>query len=285
MDIFKSIQLPSEYELVLLERTTSTMDEAQKIAEMRIKANRKKNDKTTVVIAKVQTSGRGRFGRTWISSKLGNLYCSVIIYPYMWNIKNVQDTHKMTFAFSIAVAEMIENLSKIYSDEVFHSNFVKCKWPNDIYINNQKIGGILTEISIDENNQEIRHIVVGVGLNIVHHPDDMPATSLHALKIYANITEVIEEFCKRLHHNMEIFMNEGFEKIMDLWMSRAYKIGETISFSYPYFSDISSTNSKLSLNNNQIHKIYGLFCGINKNGSMIVKIEEEEVIISMAEVL
>ncbi len=122
----------------------------------------------TVVVAEMQTAGRGRRGRSWFSSNNQGIYMSVILRPPL-PLKEISRVSLMT---GVAVAETLEAELNLLP---------RIKWPNDILINNRKIAGILSEIVTDMDS--IEYIVVGIGLNITNQvqnfPDDfrMPATS------------------------------------------------------------------------------------------------------------
>lgn len=104
----------------------------------------------TAVVAETQTGGKGRLGRSWISPR-GNLYLSVILRPEV-------PTHKaplLTLMGAAATANAIRAAAKITAG---------IKWPNDILINGRKVGGLLTEMSAEQDR--IRHIVLGIGVNV-----------------------------------------------------------------------------------------------------------------------
>ena len=118
----------------------------------------------TVVIADQQKAGRGRTGNTWISRKGAGIYMSVAIKPSVE--ENV--IPKMTFATAAAVAKAVSAIS---------DSQPTIKWPNDIYLRDAKLAGILIEEYGDGN------FVVGIGLNTNATVDDLssigkPATSL-----------------------------------------------------------------------------------------------------------
>ncbi|WP_231159214.1 biotin--[acetyl-CoA-carboxylase] ligase [Candidatus Gromoviella agglomerans] len=258
------IKLPNNYELISIECTTSTMDYAKNVA---MQSDKSKN---TIVIAEQQTNGRGRFSRNWESSVVGNLYCSVVIYPNLWNIKDISKVYEMIFAFSISIAETIEEISLMDKNQPMKSNFVKCKWPNDIYIDNKKAGGILTEVSKLKN--EIDFIVIGVGLNIISNPKNIESTCLKLHNINSSVEEILNIFIYRL----DTHLRQDFSKIREIWISRAYKFKEVISFSSPYIKNRQETSDS---------KIEGIFEGINENGSIIINIKNEIITVNMGEIL
>ncbi len=105
----------------------------------------------TVVLAETQTSGKGRKGRQWISSKGKGIYLSIVLYPKI----QINDILKFSLIFPIAVKEAVE---KNIGQEVC------IKWPNDLYLNGNKFAGILTETEVEGN--EISRVIVGIGINV-----------------------------------------------------------------------------------------------------------------------
>lgn len=105
----------------------------------------------TVVVADVQTAGRGRRGRAWDSPKGEALYMSLLLRPTFAPDKAATLTLVMALAVMEAIAEIVPDGCGI-------------KWPNDIVIDGKKVCGILTEMELQ--GQEIAHVVIGVGINL-----------------------------------------------------------------------------------------------------------------------
>ena len=126
----------------------STNDEA-------IKLIKKKNMKQGLVFSKIQTNGRGTRGKKWIS-KRGNFFGSVF-----FQLK--KNTPKF-YEFSVITPVLITKKIK----EITDCKNIYIKWPNDIYINNQKVCGILQEVIHNGNNQ--KYLIIGIGINLVSHP-------------------------------------------------------------------------------------------------------------------
>ncbi len=122
----------------------------------------------TVVLADMQTSGRGRLDRSWISPPGCNLYCSFILYPDL----APHAAARMTMLISLAVLRAI---ARVCAVEAF------IKWPNDIYIQNRKVCGILSEFS--SIGDRIAYVVVGTGINVNFDPDAYPAISATATSL------------------------------------------------------------------------------------------------------
>lgn len=104
-----------------------------------------------LVVADMQTAGRGRRGRSWSSPAGTNVYFTIILKPEY----AVEKTSMVTLVMALAVAEGIRETCGVE---------VGIKWPNDIVINGKKVCGILTEMSAERDY--IQHVVIGVGINV-----------------------------------------------------------------------------------------------------------------------
>ncbi|MDB6113541.1 MAG: birA 1 [Lacunisphaera sp.] len=112
-----------------------------------------------VILARAQTQGRGRRGRTWHSPAAGNLYSTFVFRPKLEPAR-MQD---FTLWMGLNICELIANFCKIEPG---------LKWPNDLFIKDRKIGGMLTEARIDAD--QIRDLVFGLGLNLNGKTADLP---------------------------------------------------------------------------------------------------------------
>ncbi len=105
----------------------------------------------TMIVADLQTSGRGRRGRSWESPAGVNIYFSLILRPDL-----VQDKASMlTITIAHAVSKAIARKTGLDC---------KIKWPNDIVVNGKKVCGILTEMGFNKDGGY--YVVVGVGINV-----------------------------------------------------------------------------------------------------------------------
>ena len=102
-----------------------------------------------IVIAKKQTFGIGTHGRKWINTNEG-IYFSIYFEPN-YKVKEMGD-------FSIKIAYFI----KKYIEDKYNKT-IDIKYPNDLYINGKKFGGILVQSRVFEN--KIKYFVIGIGIN------------------------------------------------------------------------------------------------------------------------
>ncbi len=155
----------------------------------------------TVIVARHQVAGRGRRGRTWISAAGDSLTFSLL-----WRLANGQAPAGLSLAAGVAVARAVSKYSA-----------TKLKWPNDILLGEQKLGGILVELVPGATNTA----VIGVGINL-RLPEAMPEELRNhsaALPINCSGEEVLANILAELLQVLEQFSADGFESIRDEWVT------------------------------------------------------------------
>lgn len=115
----------------------------------------------TVLIADTQTGGRGRMGRSFHSPSGKGIYLSVILRP---NCTPAELMH-LTCAAGCAMCDAVETVAGIRPG---------IKWINDLVWETKKLGGILTELSIDTKTGMVSYAVVGIGINCGQKSEDFP---------------------------------------------------------------------------------------------------------------
>ncbi|MBQ7632991.1 MAG: biotin--[Alphaproteobacteria bacterium] len=186
-----------------------------------------------VIQAKRQTAGRGRWGRIWHSTE-GNLFFSVLLeFP-------LQQLGKLIMTAALSLLETIKQYNP-QSD-------VCLKWPNDVLLNGAKISGILLEKGAGE------YMIVGIGVNIVHHPSSIdmlyPATSLKE----AGIQTTSEDFLQKY---MSLFVCNIKRSAADLrqgWLKNVRGLGTEI----------------MVKQNGEERR--GIFQGIDENADLLLRI-------------
>lgn len=133
-------------EIIILDETASTNNYAKELA-----ANGAAHG--TVIIAEKQSSGKGRLGRKFESPAGKGLYMSVIVRPEF----PIEFAPLITSAAAVASAEAVEMLCGCH---------VGVKWVNDLYMNDKKICGILTEASLGLEMNMLDFAVIGIGINV-----------------------------------------------------------------------------------------------------------------------
>jgi BirA family biotin operon repressor/biotin-[acetyl-CoA-carboxylase] ligase len=120
----------------------------------------------TVVVTKYQTAGKGQRGNVWIADANQNLTFSIIYFP-----KNMRLSEQfvLTQAISLGVYDYLNSIGIK----------AKIKWPNDIYVSNHKIGGILIENTI--KGETIVQTIIGIGLNVNQQKFNLPNNKVTSL--------------------------------------------------------------------------------------------------------
>lgn len=116
-----------------------------------LKSNAERYTNGTVIVAREQTNGKGRLGRTWETKKDDTLCFSILLKPEI----SPMEVSAITPLCGLAVTNAL--------NEYFGFD-AKIKWPNDVIIGNKKLVGILTEMNCEFD--KVDFIVVGIGINI-----------------------------------------------------------------------------------------------------------------------
>lgn len=200
--------LPPGYRRIAIDRVASTNDEVRRLAEAGAAEG-------LVVTGEIQTAGRGRQGRPWVSPH-GNLYASFLLRP---PVKPAQ-AGELGFGIAVAVAETVERLAP--------GQAAKCKWPNDVLVGGRKTAGILLESRGTPDTLD--WLIAGIGVNIAEFPDTStwPATSIAALGGSASVEQTLETLAARLDRWYRFWLADGFAPLRDAWLARAHALGETL---------------------------------------------------------
>lgn len=174
----------------------------------------------TVIIANEQTAGRGRKGRSFFSPKNTGIYMSIILNPESLLLES---SLKITIATAVAISNAI--------DELCNKN-TQIKWVNDIFLNNKKICGVLTEAITDFETESIENIVVGIGINFntLNFPEDLSHT---AGSIFSeDITPINRNqlISKIINNLMKITENLDDSEIIETYKNKSFLIGKDIIY-------------------------------------------------------
>lgn len=168
------------------------------------------------IIAKSQTKGRGRRGRSWISQP-GNLYASLLM-----DTSAPPETYgQLSFVAALSVANLVLDYAS--------QTEVTLKWPNDVLLNGRKLAGVLLEIV---SNNHAAHLIVGFGVNLAHHPEktDFSAASLaHAAAKAPDPEAALQRLVVAWNKWYEVWRQEGFGPIRLEWLARAHELGEELT--------------------------------------------------------
>lgn len=120
-----------------------------------------------VVLADMQTAGRGRIGKQFASPGGQGIYLSYLIHPRKDRGESafVRDWVTVTGRTAVAVLNAIEDVCHVTP---------KIKWVNDLFLNERKICGILTQTDLEAESGAIRSLVIGIGVNVHERTEDFP---------------------------------------------------------------------------------------------------------------
>jgi len=177
----------------------------------------------SVIYTGFQSSGKGQAGNKWESEKDKNLLLTVILYPSMIEAGE-------QFIISMVISLGILDFFRKY----LPASACTIKWPNDIYVNDDKIAGILIENSIIGN--EIEHTVAGIGLNINQKKFLSDAPNPVSLGILTGIEYDIND-CRKvlladLDRRYRQLLSGARENIRNDYISMLYRYNEWHDFKF-----------------------------------------------------
>ena len=211
-----------------------------------------------VCICEAQTLGRGRRGNEWLSAPNKNIMMSL-----SWGFERWPKT---ITGLGLAVALVVaERLNKDYQIDV------GIKWPNDLLINNEKLAGVLVEVT--GNVDGVCNAVIGLGLN-VHQPDwskDIESTSgltpknyawtdLFSQGVFIDRNDLVASIIGDWILMLQQFEEQGFDAFVERWNSLSCHAGKMIELTNPDGRD----------------KIVGRMLGVNDIGALLVESQDAQ---------
>ena len=176
--------------VLFFQEISSTMDEAARQA-------RDGADEGLVVVAEVQTAGRGRLGRNWVSSP-GNLYFSVLFRPPLPVLPII------SILAGVAIVRSIRTCTGLNP---------RIKWPNDVMLQGKKVAGILVETAV--RGDRVDHAVLGIGINI-----DLDLDSLAGIRDFTTNLNVAlgapvsrEDLLRQLLHDLDSLYHQALQGV------------------------------------------------------------------------
>ena len=173
----------------------------------------------TVLVAGLQTGGRGRMGRTFQSPEGKGVYLSVILRPNC----PPSDLMHLTCAAGVAMMEAVEKVSAIRP---------QVKWINDLVVNGKKLGGILTEMSVDKGL--VDYAIIGIGINCLQKSGDFHpeiaglATSLSLAAGSDILPEKLAAAMIESLWNMSRILFRDKKQIMSVYKKNCITLGKEI---------------------------------------------------------
>ncbi len=214
----------------------------------------------TVIAARKQTAGRGRYQRRWESPSDMGLWFSVILRLAV----DINQLLLVNLTTVLAVRNFLEEKIKSFSGG--QSLDVRVKWPNDVWVNQKKICGILLESYLHQ--EKVDYLITGIGININQEKADFPielqekAISLRMVTgLNWELKNLLLEFLSFYYHYLNGSLVQNFKGIVESYMEHMLFLNEEV---------------KIELTNGQIR---GVIQGIDSNGYLKLHTSEGEKII------
>ena len=215
-----SRELPAS-EVFVFDEVGSTNDEARSFALS-------DRGRDAFFIAKEQSAGKGRRGRSFVSRE-GGLYITYLCHPKL----KVRDSVMLTVFSAVALSEVIEEMTLAKPG---------IKWVNDVFLGGKKLCGILAEGGISADGETFDYAVVGIGVNLhgtVLSPEiEKIATTLEK---ESGIRVDISELAVRLAKKLSSFETELSASYMESYRKRCFIIGKRVkmtSAGEEFFADV-----------------------------------------------
>ncbi|WIV88591.1 bifunctional biotin--[acetyl-CoA-carboxylase] ligase/biotin operon repressor BirA [Proteus appendicitidis] len=196
-----------------------------------------------VCIAEYQSAGRGRRGRQWVSPFGRNLYLSMY-----WKLdQGPAAAIGLSLVVGVIMAEVLQKLG---------ADGVKVKWPNDLYLNDKKLSGILVELT--GKTGDVAHIVTGIGINIAMSKNQNEAINqqwinLEQVGIKIDRNELACEITNALREAFVQFEKQGLSIFIERWKR---------------LDNFMDRRVKLIIGEKEI---FGIAKGINDQGALLLE--------------
>lgn len=194
-------------------------------------------------VAEYQQAGRGRRGRKWFSPFGANLYLSMY-----WRLEQGPAAAiGLSLVIGIVLAEVLQSLG---------ADKVRVKWPNDLYLNDRKLAGILVELT--GKTGDAAQIVMGAGINLVMRnvqAEDINQSwiNLQEAGIVIDRNVLAVRVINELRHSLKIFEQEGLAPFLPRWEK---------------LDNFAHRAVKLIIGDKEI---YGTSRGINEQGALLLE--------------
>ncbi len=234
-----------ENKIIQFEKINSTNDYASKVLL------EKSIGEGSIIWALNQTEGKGQKGNKWESEISKNLTFSIVLKPN--KILPVKQFY-LNMAVSLSLVDFLKS--------ILTNQNIYIKWPNDIYVDNKKIAGILIENQIIAN--EIENSIIGIGLNVNQYKfsENIPnPTSLKILKSFDfELNTLLVDFLNFIENRIQQLYNFEFDSLKSNYRTSLLYFGELKQFKYK----------------NEI--IYARIIDINTYGKLILQTENQIVV-------
>jgi BirA family biotin operon repressor/biotin-[acetyl-CoA-carboxylase] ligase len=232
--------------LIIRDTVDSTMDEARRMLD------RRELLPGQAIVARTQTAGRGRNGRTWDSPRGSSLALTCVREVAV----PVQHTGMIAIGSGLAITDALADLNCE----------TRLKWPNDVLVGDQKLSGILITT---RPGSSLIEVLCGIGMNLGPDPSGLPETAT-CLSHHIDQLPAFEALAESVRLAWNVRMSQlaamDVDGLLGDWHARAAWLGKPVKI----------------LENDALE---GLFLGIDQFGRALIKTSVEEISITAGDVI
>ena len=223
-----------------------TVDSTNSEAERQLNADRKT---PFAVLANQQEKGRGRLGRKWHSPATGNLYLSVAFRPNL----PPRELPVVNLWFGLRICQFLRKKTGLD---------LQVKWPNDLLLEDRKIGGMLAEAKIDVDR--IRGLVLGLGLNVNAKRKHFPKT----------LARSVSSFAETIGHSIRLHELASDIVRCIIRAYREFERGANSSVLRKEWREIDAFKDRSIVARSGKETLSGTARGIDENGALVLRLDD-----------
>lgn len=204
----------------------------------------------TLLVADLQTAGRGRMGRKWVTTPGSSLAFTVILHP--------KEEERQVMGFF----SFLGGLALCMAIETHCGTQPQLKWPNDVLLGGKKTAGILAESSFQGDN--LAGTALGIGVNLLNGSVPPPYEVMFPATCVA-------DHCPKLPQR-EDFLASVMKHLIQ-WRPRIMQR----EFLYEYQSRLAFTGTRVLLISSSAEEIDGTLMGVDRNGHLVMELDDGEI--------
>jgi BirA family biotin operon repressor/biotin-[acetyl-CoA-carboxylase] ligase len=203
-----------------------------------------------LVVADQQTTGRGRLGRSWWAPKGAGLLFSLLLRPAIPTTRSGQ----LSMCLGLAAVEGVESVLGLRP---------LLKWPNDLLLDDRKLGGILADLGTQ--GDRIQYAVLGLGLNVNAVPAALASASISLADVLGRAVDRVELLaeilarCEAWYRRLPQMTTEAGEPIHAAWAARLHTLGREVM--------VSAAD----------RQFYGRAVGVSPEGALLVEDQDGQI--------
>lgn len=196
----------------------------------------------TLIVAEHQSGGYGRHGRAWFSPPGFNIYCSILVRGKSQILPLAQWLSWIPLVTALAVTEAAHQVAAVS---------LALKWPNDLLLQDRKVGGILCESTLTTPDKPT--VIIGIGLNVNITPQAFPedlrptaASLIEAAPQPIDRNRLLAQLLWELEQCLDTLQSHGPTQLRQAYMARCATLGRQVKILFANDQQILGTAETLS---------------------------------------